>query len=390
MSMRFNVVVASSIAVLFLASLVLGAPYLCRAEQIKSQTSEAVYSTGASNSPQWASDGRIFFSHYGTVYAVNIDGTQLDVIDGNRLKDSEAAAWPSISPDGSKVTYSHFSPIGRFIWSSENNWRIVVANFVTPFESWTTGRWTTDDYLRATNVVWLSDNKIAFIATIRVDGSYRRLPFVADVGPTGEISREAPLYTEGPRVKGPLVPSPDGRLIAFINLNLTDRFEDSLYVIGADGSHLTKLDDKTSLPAWHPSGNRIAYAVRKEPTPGDPRVATGIFTIRPDGTDRREVISFPEPGILWTDGLIWHPDGSALYFASHIIAADGSEMRVSNLAGGRTTFSPNGIRAAYHYSGRIVSTLADGSNPKILTEPIYGVDIPYLVAPARGRPLETE
>ena len=312
--------------------------------------------------PQWTPDGRrIFFSNYGTVYAADLNGDHLDIIDGNRLKDSEAAAWPSISPDGSKIAYSHYSPIGPFIWSSSSNWRIVVADLGTPFR-----RWTTDDYLEARSPVWLDDDRIAFIATMRVDGFYRRLPVVADVGPSGEIAGEAPLYTEGPRVKSPLVPSPDGRLIAFINLNLTDRFEDSLYVIGTDGSHLTKLDDKTSLPAWHPSGNRIAYAVREEPTPGDPRVATGIFTIRPDGTDRREIISFPEPGIQWRDGLVWHPDGSTLYFAGHIVEADGSGMSEADWAGGYSTFSPDGMRIAHKNNGLIVTTWADGSNSRVL------------------------
>ena len=363
MSMKFNIIALGSLAVVFFALLVLGAPYLCRAQQAELEAYDALETANVKWNPQWTPDGRrIFFSNYGTVYAADLNGDHLALIDGNRLKDSEAAASPSISPDGSKIAYSHYSPIGPFIWSSSSNWRIVVANLDPPSK-----RGTTDDYLRAGNPVWLSDNKIAFTATLRLGGYYRRLPFVADVRPSGEIAGEAPLFNEGHWVNGPLVPSPDRRLIAFTSGDSNFDFPD-LYVIGVDGSGLTKLAEATRRPAWHPDGSRIAYAVGERT--GDPvhlpEVATGIFTIRPDGTDRREIISFPEPGIRWRDGLTWHPDGSTLYFAGHIVAADGSEMREADWAGGYSTFSPDGMRIAHKNNGLIVTTWADGSNSRVL------------------------
>ena len=389
MSMRFNVVVASSIAVLFLASLVLGAPYLCRAEQIKFEASDAVATAEAVTGPQWSPDGRrIFFTHNGTVYAVDAEGTQVDAIDGWLLHDPEVAAWPAVSPDGSKIAYSHYSPIGPFIWSSSSNWRIVVAELDPPRRVD-----TTDDYFQARNPVWLDDDRIAFAATMHLRGYYIRLPVVADVGPSGEIAGEGPIYTEGPEVEGPLVPSHDGRLIAFTSNSIRLKYR-YLYVIGVDGSDLTKLDEATSLPAWHPDGSRIAYAVGGD-DPDGRNVVMGIFTIRPDGTDRREIISFPEPGIKWRDGLTWHPDGSALYFAGHIVAADGSWVSDADWVGDYSTFSPDGETVARHRYGWVFTTKTHGSDSRTLVEgnPATRAKDPesrYFLAPASGRPQESE
>ena len=85
--------------------------------------------------PHWSPDGKTTVFESGTsVYAAASDGSSLNVVAGRgkipmkgKLPDlGDVNMFPQISPDGSRVAYTHFSE-GRF-WFSDDKWEIRAAN----------------------------------------------------------------------------------------------------------------------------------------------------------------------------------------------------------------------------------------------------------------------
>ncbi|MFG0331845.1 MAG: TolB family protein, partial [Maioricimonas sp. JB049] len=82
--------------------------------------------------------------------------------------------------------------------------------------------------------------------------------------------------------------SPDGRQLVFTG---SAGQQSELFVCDVDGSNerqLTELGGLNSLAAWSPDG-WIAFVHREE---GDRHEQGGIWVIRPDGSDAREIVPF--------------------------------------------------------------------------------------------------
>jgi len=64
--------------------------------------------------------------------------------------------------------------------------------------------------------------------------------------------------------------SPDGELVAYVRVSgnvMTDRFERSLWVVGADGSGhmaLAQVEGAAGSPRWSPSGDRLLFTASEE------------------------------------------------------------------------------------------------------------------------------
>ena len=182
----------------------------------------------------------------------------------------------------------------------------------------------------------------------------------------------------------PPVWSNSGKKIAFIGDEIEVDIPTAPFIAIADfgASNITKLLETSSLPAWSPDDERLAF-VRNEYD-----VST-IYTAGIDGTNLQEVASFhdvlPElegDGIDYPLGghdrllrghVSWSPDGSEIRLHQSPFVAvniDGSNLRI--MRGRRdslASWSPDESRIAVYLPGhevRLFTMDADGSNKQSL------------------------
>jgi Tol biopolymer transport system component len=193
-------------------------------------------------------------------------------------------AWsddaPAYSADGTKIAFvGHPDGVAKiYVMNADGT---GVTNLSGSFHSDHQPTWSPDG------------SKIAFyrVGDIWVmnatDGSGRTQ--LTDSGV--DASFEAPAW------------SPDGTRIAFVK-QTSRPSDDDIWLMNADGTGITRVTDfagSVYSPDWAPGGGRIAFS-RWSRLKG-----YRIFTIRPDGTGRKFVVS---------DGRSpsWSPDGTKIAF----------------------------------------------------------------------------
>jgi Tol biopolymer transport system component len=141
--------------------------------------------------------------------------------------------------------------------------------------------------------------------------------------------------------------SADGKRIAFLRKDFSPKVQrwggerEAIFTIGVDGGderQVTPWKLGSSEPAWSPDGSRIAFDVPGVTFKGGEQ---NIYTMRPDGSDVRQVTAHLEMGddnLQATFDPCWSPDGSQLIFTHfpstngladlYVVNADGSDLHV--------------------------------------------------------------
>ena len=201
--------------------------------------------------------------------------------------------------------------------------------------------------------------------------------------------------------------SPNGKRLAFEASEGHNDFNIDIYVMNSDGSGLEQVTKEPTLdrmPSWSPEGTRIAFskvdisqmfssasASSSATSMRDSSNEAGIYTIRADGTDLRQ---------LTDDGLdedpAWSPDGKTVAFG-RLTKANGSIYTVNADGGGLRqhtdppegfwdsgpSWSPDGTRIAFtRTSGErpnrpdVFTMNTDGTNRRKVTGETEGAYSP--------------
>jgi Tol biopolymer transport system component len=234
------------------------------------------------------------------IYVMDVDGTN-----PHRLTHSQGEdAWPSYSPDGSKILYQS---------SLNGRPQIFVMN-------------TDGQHAYDLNAGKSSDE----FPTWSPDGS--QIAFTSDRGGHAEIyimkadgSDVRPL-TDDPSNNWFPAWAPDGSTLAFVSDR--DGTNGNIFLIDAAGGHLKQLTTSPKLvakPAWSPDGKHLAAFTQG-----------GFFSIDPEGNSALTITNDGEDPA-------WSPDGKWIAFASrrdtgrlqvYVASPDGSSAkRISNSPG---------------------------------------------------------
>ncbi len=247
----------------------------------------------------------------GSLYTVREDGTNLTLLspsvgDGNGIGGSRIAydTSPAVSPDGTRVAYAtlrHSVSEGRL-------------DIVTAALDGTEREQLTRDRESQHEPSWSPDGaRIAFLwrgalHTMAADGSDVR-----------NLAGELWAVPEPPPW------SPDGTRLAF-----RESVTEDLYVVGADGSNLTRVaEGPLGRPAWSPDG-RLAFVTGVEvgegrfvvptvpPANPVPRGERSIVVMDADGSNREVLLEGGYPPLLWS------PDGTEV-LAKYIVQREGPD-----------------------------------------------------------------
>ena len=237
------------------------------------------------------SEGRGIYG--GSLYTVREDGTNLTLLspsvgDGDGIGGARIAydTSPAVSPDGTRVAYAtlrHSEVEGRF-------------DIVTAALDGTEREQLTRDSRTEREPSWSPDGaRIAFLRpgalhTMAADGSdVRNLAVKLGAG------LEPPAW------------SPDGTRLAFRGHTTY-----ALYVVGADGSNLTRVaEGPVGRPAWSLDG-RLAFVTGV--TVGEGRFV--VVVMDANGSNRQVLIEDGYPPVLWS------PDGTEV-LAKYIVQREG-------------------------------------------------------------------
>lgn len=235
----------------------------------------------------WSSDGSkllIYREGPNDLVVLNSDGTETLLVHGGKY---DFFSGGSFTPDGSKVIY------GVTNWPPEEDWQssiyMVEAGGGSRRQLLASG---SHNYPGGTFRTAL------FCPTFSPDGT--QIAYFDGMGDWGNSLRVMNVDGSGVRVliddqeemishTKNLAWSPDGSRLAFDAL-----YGGGIWIVGVDGSGLTKVDGKDVR--WSPTGRQLAF-----------RSAGGIWVTNADGSERRLVAPVGRRPV-------WSPDGSRIAY----------------------------------------------------------------------------
>jgi len=229
-------------------------------------------------------------------YLMNADGSQVSRLTSN------GAYHASYSPDGAHLVY--LCPSGSTFAVCTMNVDGSDVLVLSPYSQFTgPPEWSPD----GRTIAYVQAGRIT---TVKPDGSGAAMvgPFNVDLGVGW---------------------SPDAQRLAFSQS--LDSATEQVFVMNADGSHVSQLTTDTSVysayPQWSPDGKKILFL--------SPRVtASDVYVMNADGSDTTRVSNIP--GSQSSSDAAWSPDGSQIAF--RVIGGTGhTDIFVMNADGGSPT-----------------------------------------------------
>jgi Tol biopolymer transport system component len=252
-------------------------------------------------------NGRIaFVRSWGTgadIYAMDPDGTDVQRVTSHPAADAE----PAWSSDGTRLAFTREFPEYSQIYTV-NGGGGVATRITSDSNEAGSPTWSPDDKKLAFRgccgdeifVVELADGTVTQLSHEATDGASGAYwpawsPSGTEIAYKGirydeatETDSEALYLTDldGDDVRrltpdfffdGPASWSPDGSRLAFAGRTAGDDPSD-IYVVGADGSNLTRVMEDASAPGWSPDGTKVAFSSARD---GD----SEIYAMDPDGSN---------------------------------------------------------------------------------------------------------
>ena len=348
--------------------------------------------------PKWSSSGSYIVAslEHGVTYVVRSDGSSLKRISPGK-GGYKVDFSPVISPDGSRILFA--TSRHRSSREVSGSWEPRNFEIETSRLDGSDRQRLTDNRDLDTAPAWSPDGeRIAFVRepfssenpgiyTMNSDGTDQRR-----IVPFRKKDLENGLdFDDLGHIWGP-VWSPDGHMLAYmIDEKEWTRNEDGLfsdivrrnvmYVVGADGSGLTRLFTTSDFPydaifgppAWSPDSRTLAFShwVWKGRLSRGPEDGVKLHIINRDGTGLREL---PDPnrdllGRRVTRSLEWSPDGTMLLVSLDEYMMDPAAIYFVNVDG-------SGIRKVAE--GQYASWSPDGSKIAILNPNKPGVVLAWM------------
>ena len=159
-----------------------------------------------------------------------------------------------------------------------------------------------------------------------------------------------------------VVPSPDGRRVAYWDFVAQSTFRWQLFVAAADGSAPRRVAVSTNFlhdADWAPDSARLAYAG-----------SDGIHVVRANGSGDTRVSRSAAGGRHRAPR--WAPNGRRLAYATDtgVVVLDGGFRRVATIAGDDFAWSPSGRWLAVRNDDTAFVVRADGSGRRLLAHDV--------------------